>query len=230
MSPTPVLAPVTVDPRAARSQFLDLYGRTLVMNTYFKILLLCLSLVLIGLVGVVFKATARMHDRERTIVGIDSIGRARVLDSKTLEYHPHEAEIKYFLTLFVHDHYARMRATMKEDYDRSLYFLDAPLANSLIESNKNSKDIESFLAGQGEENENDVKVTGVSIEDLRQPPYHATIAFEKIFYAPGHQESRREKYIAHFLFVARDRIPNNLIPVNPLGLTITYFREDQSFQ
>jgi type IV secretory pathway component VirB8 len=198
------------------------------MNTFFKILLLCLSLVSIGLVGVAFKATARIHDRERTIVGIDSMGRPRALNQGELEYHPHEAEIKYFLTQFVHGHYARMRATMKEDYDRSLYFLDAPLANSLIESNKNSKDIESFLSGQGDEN--DVKVTGVSIEDLRQPPYHATVAFEKIYYAPGRQESRREKYVAHFLFVVRDRIPNNLIPVNPLGLTITYFREDQSFQ
>ncbi len=228
MSLTPVLSPVPVDPRAARSHFLDLYGRTLVMNTYFKILVLCLSLVSVGLVGVVFKVTARMHDREPTIIGIDSIGRPRVLNQRELEYHPHEAEIKYFMTQFVHNHYARMRATMKEDYDRSLYFLDAPLANSLIESNKNSKDIESFLAGQGDEN--DVKVTGVSIEDLRQPPYHATVVFEKIYYAPGHQESRREKYVGHFLFVVRDLIPNNLIPVNPLGLTITYFREDQSFQ
>ena len=84
------------------------------------------------------------------------------------------------------------------------------------------------MAVQGEEN--DVKVTGVSIEDLRQPPYHATVAFEKIYYASGHQETRRERYVAHFVFVVRDQVPNNLIPVNPLGLTITYFREDQSFQ
>ena len=228
MSPTPVALPVPVDPRAARSQFLDLYGRTLVLNNYLKIILLCLSLADIALVGVVFKAVGSLRERTPMVIGIDSLGRPRVLNEDNLEYHAHEAEIKYFLTSFVHDHYARMRASMKDDYDRSLYFLDAPLANSLIESNKNSKDIESFLSGQGDEN--DVKVTGVSIEDLRQPPYHATVAFEKIYYAAGHEESRREKYIAHFLFVVRDQIPNNLIPVNPLGLTITYFREDQSFQ
>jgi len=41
---------------------------------------------------------------------------------------------------------------------------------------------------------------------------------------------KREKYTAHFVFVVKDRVPNAMIPVNPLGLTITYFREDQAFQ
>jgi hypothetical protein len=42
-------------------------------------------------------------------------------------------------------------------------------------------------------------------------------------------ELKREKYTAHFVFVVKDRVPNAMIPVNPLGLTITYFREDQAF-
>jgi hypothetical protein len=36
--------------------------------------------------------------------------------------------------------------------------------------------------------------------------------------------------VAQLTFVLRDQIPNALIPVNPLGLTITYFRVDQAFQ
>ena len=31
-------------------------------------------------------------------------------------------------------------------------------------------------------------------------------------------------------FVLKDQIPNAMVPVNPLGLTITYFRVDQAFQ
>jgi hypothetical protein len=189
---------------------------------------LCLSLVCVGLIGLLWKAAASGRYYRIWAVGIDANGRPHALADQSLEYRPHEGEIKYFLTQFVHDHYARMRATVKEDYGRALYFLDAQLADSLIQSNKNSKALELFLAGQGDEN--DVSVVGVSIEDLRKPPYHATVDFEKIYYAPGHQELRREKYVAHFLFVVRERVPNNLIPVNPLGLTITYFREDQSFQ
>jgi len=31
-------------------------------------------------------------------------------------------------------------------------------------------------------------------------------------------------------FVVRDQVPAAVIPVNPLGLTITYFRVDQAFK
>ena len=34
--------------------------------------------------------------------------------------------------------------------------------------------------------------------------------------------------IEFFLF--RDSVPNELIQVNPLGLAITYFREDEAFK
>jgi hypothetical protein len=36
--------------------------------------------------------------------------------------------------------------------------------------------------------------------------------------------------VASFIFMMRDRVPNAWVPENPLGLTITYFREDQAFQ
>jgi len=39
-----------------------------------------------------------------------------------------------------------------------------------------------------------------------------------------------KKFIANFVFVFRSQVPNELIPINPLGLSITYFREDQAFK
>jgi type IV secretion system protein VirB5 len=130
---------------------------------------------------------------------------------------------------FVQEHYGRMRATLKENYARSLYFLDGRLADAVIEANKKSKAIETFLAGQDAEIE--IRIDNVAIEDLRKPPYRATVDFEKVFSNPAdHQEMRREKYIANFVFIVKDQVPNAMIPVNPLGLTITYFREDQAFQ
>ena len=44
------------------------------------------------------------------------------------------------------------------------------------------------------------------------------------------QERARETHVARITFVLRDQVPNALIPINPLGLTITYFRVDQAFQ
>ena len=122
-----------------------------------------------------------------------------------------------------------MRATVRENYARSLYFLDGRLADAIIEANKKSKAIETFLASASEEIE--VHVTNVSIEDLRTAPYKATVDFEKVYYSPAdHTEIKREKYVANFVFMVKERVPNAMIPVNPLGLTITYFREDQAFQ
>lgn len=227
MTPTTLSTPVPKDFKAAKSQFVELYGSIEVMNTYLKIAVLCLCVVCVGLTVLNMNTNASVRDLKPVVVGIDPEGRPQVLPYQSVEYHPQEKEIKYFLLQFVEHHYSRMRATVKEDYARSLYFLEAQLAVGLIESGKNSKAIESFLAGQGEEN--DVKIINVSIEDLRTSPYHATVDFEKIFYSPDHQETRREKYVANFLFIIKDRVPNNLIPINPLGLTITYFREDQSF-
>ena len=43
------------------------------------------------------------------------------------------------------------------------------------------------------------------------------------------EETKRERYVAHLVFVVRDRVDHALIPINPLGLTITYFRDDQAF-
>jgi type IV secretion system protein VirB5 len=122
-----------------------------------------------------------------------------------------------------------MRATVRDNYALSLYYLDGRLADALIEANKKNKTIETFLAGSGDEIE--VSVKNVSIEDLRSPPYHATVDFEKTYYtAADHVPARREKYVANFVFGVKDQVPNAMIPVNPLGLTITYFREDQAFQ
>jgi hypothetical protein len=41
---------------------------------------------------------------------------------------------------------------------------------------------------------------------------------------------RRTLYTANFVFFFRAHVPNEFIPINPLGMTITYFREDRAFK
>ena len=181
-----------------------------------------------GLLILNLKTYAAFHEVKPLVIRISDLGRAEALGYGSLEYHPQEAEIRYFLIQFVQQHYGRMRATLQENYTRSLYFLDGRLANAIMEANKKTKAIESFLAAPSEEI--DIQVKNVVIEDLRQPPYKASVDFEKVYYAlADHAEIRREKYVASFVFAFKDRVPNVMIPVNPLGLTITYFREDEGF-
>ena len=229
MEATPWIAPPEKDYAAAKRQYLELYGSVSVMNTYLKIAVLSLCLVALDLVVLNFRTYAAYHDLKPLVIRINEVGRAEGINYGSLEYQPQEAEIKYFLVQFVHSYYGRMRATIREAYPRSLYFLDGRLADAIIEANKKTKAIETLLSGGIDEA--DVEVKNVAIEDLRKAPYKATVEFEKIYYASAdHKEIRRERFVANFVFVIKQPVANALIPMNPLGITITYFREDQAFQ
>jgi type IV secretory pathway TrbF-like protein len=213
---------------AAKGQFLELYGSLAVMNTYLKIAVLALCVVSLSLVVLNFKTYRAFHDLKPLVIRINEVGRAEAINYGSLNYQPQEAEIKYFLAQFVRGYYGRMRAAVQESYPRSLYFLDGRLADAAIAANKKTKAIEAFLSGQTDEV--DIQVKNVAIEDLRKPPYKATVEFEKVFYGSAdHREMRRQRYVANFVFIIKEPVANALVPFNPLGLTITYFREDQAF-
>ena len=229
MEPTPWMPPPEKDYAAAKRQYLELYGSLAVMNTYLKIAVLSLCAVALGLMVLNFKTYAAYHNVKPLVIRINEVGRAQAVTYGSLEYQPQEAEIKYFLVQFVQSYYGRMRATLQESYPRALYFLDGRLADAIIEANKKVKVIETFLASGNDEVDIDVK--NVAIEDLRKAPYKATVEFEKVFFARAdYKETRRERYIANFVFTIKQPVANALIPVNPLGITITYFRQDQAFE
>ncbi|MDX2181139.1 MAG: VirB8/TrbF family protein [Bryobacteraceae bacterium] len=223
-----VLPPPNEMPGAAR-KYLEHYGSAVVMNRYLRIAVLCLTLVSLGLLVLNLKTFQTFQNFKPLVIRINEVGRAEAVAYESMSYEPRDAELKYFLIQFVTKYYGRMRATVRENFARSLYFLDGRLTDATIEANKKNRTIETFLAGQGEEIE--IQIKNVSIEDLRQSPYKATVDFDKVYYTMTDRiESKREKYVASFIFVVRERVPNAWIPVNPLGLTITYFREDQAFQ
>jgi type IV secretory pathway TrbF-like protein len=213
----------------ARREYLGQFGSALVTNTYLKIALLSVSAVAIGLVVLNVKTQRSFSNFKPLVIRIDDVGRAEAVKYGTFEYKPQDAEIRYFLIQFVTRHYGRRRATVRENYAASLYFLDGRLTDATIESNRKNQTIEKFLAGEGDEI--DVNVKNVSIEDLRTPPYRATVDFEKIYYTAHDQiEVKRERYVGSFVFIVKEHVPNSFVSINPLGLTITYFREDQAFQ
>jgi type IV secretory pathway TrbF-like protein len=228
--PDPVitLPPTGYEFGEARRRYVEQYGSTLVMNTYLKAALLCLAVVAVGLVVLNIHTQRTYRNFKPLVIRIDDVGHAAAVSYDSLTYTPQAAELKYFLVQFVTNHYGRVRATVRQQYAESLYFLDGRLADATMDANKKSGVIERFLTSGGEEIE--VRVKNVTIEDLRQPPYKATIDFEQIHLAPATRvELRRDTHVAHVVFVLKDAVDNARIPINPLGLTITYFRDDQAF-
>jgi type IV secretory pathway TrbF-like protein len=212
----------------ARRTYVEQYGSTFVMNTYLRVALVSLSLIAVGLIVLNIRTQRTFQNFKPLVIRIDEVGRAAAVSYASLAYTPQAPELKYFLIQFVTRHYARMRATVRQQYAESLYFLDGRLTDATIEANRKSGTIERFIAAGTEEI--DVHVKNVTLEDLRQPPYRATVDFDKVYLSPAtRSEVRRETYVAHLVFVVDDQVDNARIPINPLGLRITYFREDQAF-
>jgi type IV secretory pathway component VirB8 len=209
--------------------YVEFFGAHVVTNRYLRIAVLCLAAVTFALVGLQVRTLQTLRSWKPTIIRIDSVGRAAPIPSDELTYRPQAAELRYFLSQFTRKHFGRLRATVKQDYIESLYFLDGRLADAQMGKRDASEVIAKFLAERGDEIDIDIK--NVSFVDLRQPPFRATVDFERVYKSSADgTELRRELYVANFTFVLKDDIPNPMVPVNPLGLTITYFREDQAFQ
>src|SRR6266853_4046631 len=225
---TTTLPPAGYEYGEARRRYVEQYGSTLVMNTYLQLAVASLSVVIVGLIGLNVYTQRLVRTLKPLVIRIDDVGHAAAVSYDSLTYTPQAPELKYFLVQFITMHYSRMRATVRQQYAQSLYFLDGRLADATIDANKKSGLIERFLTSGGEEI--DVRVKNVTLEDLRQPPYRATVDFDKVYLAPvTRAEMKREAFVAHVVFVVTEQVDNARIPINPLGLTITYFREDQAF-
>jgi type IV secretion system protein VirB5 len=215
----------------AKRQYVELFGSALVMNTYLKIALLCVSLVSVGLLLLNFRTQNKYADVKPLVIRIDEVGRAQAVQYDSLTYTPQgqAPELKYFLVQFVTKHFARMRATVKQQYAESLYFLDAPLADATIAHDQRQHLIDEFLTSTADEAE--IHVRNVTLDELKTAPYKAVVEFDKVSIGYGNRQERsRETHVAQITFVLRGQIANAVIPVNPLGLTITYFRVDQAFK
>ena len=215
----------------AKRQYVELFGSALVMNTYLKIALLCVSVIALGLLLLNFRTQSKYANVKPLVIRIDEVGRAQAVQYDTLTYTPQgqAPELKYFLVQFVTKHFARVRATVKQQYAESLYFLDAPLADATIAQDQRDHLIDGFLTSTADETE--IHVRNVTLDDLKAAPYKAVVEFDKAALGAGNRQERsRDTYVAQITFVLRGQIPNEVIPINPLGLTITYIRVDQAFK
>jgi len=213
----------------AKQFYLEQYASAIVTGGYLKIAVTLLSLVVFGLVLMDLKIVRTLENFKPMVVRIDEIGRAQAVSYENLVYKPEYKETKYFLTRFCQLYYRRNHATINDDFTQALYFLDGKLAGDTIQQFKQKNVIKSFLSDSLAP-ERDVDVQQVVVEPMEKAPYKATVDFFEVEYAPSdHSVTKRTLYTASFLFSFRDRVSNDEILTNPLGLTISYFREDEAF-
>jgi type IV secretion system protein VirB5 len=214
----------------AKRLYLESYGDPMVTNSYLKIALALLALVCVALALIDLRTIRTFEDFRPLVIRIDDLGRAEAIDYHNLEYKPQDAEAKYFLSEFCSLYYRRNRYTIQDDFTKALRFLDGKLANGILDAYRKNDIIRKFLTNSSAP-EIDIDVKKVALEAMQNPPYRARVDFYMVYYSPAdHSELQRHLYTANFVFAFKSRVPNEMIPINPLGLTVTYFREDQAFK
>ena len=214
----------------AKRLYLEQYGDPMVTNTYLKIALTLVSVIAVGLLILDLKTIRTFENFRPLVIRIDDLGRAEAINYHNLEYKPQDAEAKYFLSHFCALYYRRNRYTIQDDFSKALYFLDGKLADGILDAYRKDDIIKKFLMNTSA-SEIDVDVKKVALEDMQTSPFKARVDFYLVYYSPAdHSEIKRDLYTANFVFVFKTKVPNELIPINPLGLAITYFREDQAFK
>ena len=213
----------------AKQLYLEKYGDAIVTNNYLKITLALLGLAALGLVALNLRTIHTFQHFRPLVIRIDQLGRAEAVEYKSLEYRPGDREAKYFLSEFCRLYYRRNRYTIQDDLTKSLYFLEGKLANDMMEQHRKDDTVHKFLANPSSP-QVDVQVEKVALDAMQSPPYRASVDFYQVEYAPAdHSLLKKTLHTANFVFLFKDEVPNELIPVNPLGLTITYFRQDEAF-
>jgi type IV secretory pathway component VirB8 len=213
----------------AKQLYLEKYGNAIVTNTYLKIAVPLLAVIGLGLVVLNVKTINTFRNWRPLVIRVDEIGRAQAVDYRSLEYQPGDAEAKYFLSEFCRLYYRRNRYTINDDFTKAMYFLDGKLASDIMQQSKQAGMINKFLTDPSAA-QVDIDVQKVTLDPMTKPPYHAEVDFYRAEYNPAdHSVLKKRLCTASFLYLFRPHVPNDLIPVNPLGLTITYFREDQAF-
>ena len=215
---------------AAKQLYAEQYGNAIVSNWHWKLGFLAMSLVALGLVYMNFTTTRVLRDFKPIFVRVDEVGRAEVVKYDNLTYRPEAQTIRYFLSDFTRTYYGRNRYAVEENFQKSLLFLDNKLVRSVQAAWEKNNVIGEFL-DNSDHADIEIEVKQVAIEQLQTPPFKATVDFDQVFYNPiDRSERTRDSYTANFIFVFREHIPNDMILVNPIGIAITYFREDVAFK
>jgi type IV secretory pathway TrbF-like protein len=219
----PALPPVE---HAAKQEY-EYFGSTLTTNTALKITVLILAIAIAVLSLNTVRISRAAANVKPLVIRVNDVGRADAIAYQDFTYKPQAPEIRYFLTQFVTGYYSRNHKTVAEQYVNSLYFLDRALFSAIDARDRRTQWLPKFLTSS--DDDIDVTVNNVVIEELQNPPYRARVEFTKLFTNSAASEVKRENWAAEFVFRINPDIPNQLIPHNPLGLAITYFREDQAF-
>ncbi len=148
----------------------------------------------------------------------------RAYEAATAQADPLDPTTKYFLNRFIDDFYSRRRATVEEQWTRSLRFLSTELANAAFA--RDGSEVAAMAAGTTE-TELQVEQVVLRIHLALEALHGATADFDLVHLSAG-QEMLREQWSLTLRFEFLAAIPSELVVFNPMGILITYLQADRA--
>ena len=214
----------------ATHRFLDKQDALLSVTNTLKGLLAVALLVIAFQAWNSSRLAKLLGSREPLVVRQDAVGFAEAVTVNNTHSKIDEASAKYFLMHWVQNNLERRHATVVEQYSTSLHFFTRDLFDKVSAEDSRSKWLSAFLDSQGEEIH--IEVTNV-VPQLDSQPYSARVDFIKKFVQPGADDNllnRTERWTANIQFTQLDKVPNDMVPYNPLGFVMaTLPRFNQEF-
>lgn len=206
-------------------QFADIWTQQVVAHRHLRIATYAMGAVLFLLLLVVFRLS-NVQAPKPIVIRVDDVGRAEALAYEAVEAtaDPADPTTKYFLHQFLTDYYGRHPATTQTAWPRALRFLEPALSRQAFDTYSDS--IAATALGSARERR---RVEGVILRVLPspEPPYEATADFDLVISDLG-TEISRARWTASLQFTFLPTVPPDLLPVNPLGLLVTYLEADQA--
>jgi len=173
-------------------------------------------------------------------IRIDEMGRAQAIQYNDLDYTPREGEVRTYLTDWANYRYTINRDTIATKYPLNYYFLSQSLASQLMGEDNQNHLVSQVIAGQIEQSDvevEDVTITSMSVQKIQRADIArgtALVAIDRV-YSPDHSHQPRTEHwmlsVTYYLNPKQVSDQAKIFPqfetINPLGLTITEFHENQ---
>lgn len=207
-------------------EFADIWAQHVLSQRHHRLVTYGLGGVLLVLLLALFRLS-NVETPKPIVIRVDDVGRAEALAYEAVEVaaDPSDPTTKYFLNQFLADYYGRRRATIRTAWPRALQFLDRPLSRAAAAAQTDSV---ALLAAGFQAPERAVASVTLRVLPSPEPPYQATADFDLVVHSTPGGEPSRERWTASIHFTFLDPVPAALLPVNPLGLVITYLEADRA--
>ena len=216
----------------------EVYASHYAERKAYRLILACGTVLLCGSMWLNFSLAHRPVVNR--YIRIDEMGRAQAIQYSDLDYTPREGEVRTYLTDWANYRYTINRDTIATKYALNYNFLSQSLASRLMAEDNRNHLVSKVIAGQIEQSDvevRDVTITSMSVQKIQGANIArgtALVAIDRI-YSPDHSRQPRTEHwmlsVTYYLNPAQISQQAQIFPqfetINPLGLTITQFHENE---